>query len=195
SSLSLAFGSDDTPAATYLRTGNGASTSTYAISRCSDASCTNVTTTQIAAPVGASTPFRTALAVRSGQRPLALDSQSQNRALLDCTTSACTTSNNVLLPAAAAGLPVGLQLLANDRPSFALFGNLTAGAFACADATCTSGAAVQIATTTSTIRDADYALANGPSPTLAYIDDATGKLGFAECRVDQIFANGFDVVP
>jgi hypothetical protein len=190
SGLSLAIGSDGIPAATYLAS-QGAN-NTYNIAHCSDAACTAVVNSQISAPVGNSTPVRSGVAIRSDLRPLAIDSQAQNRALLDCANVGCTAANNALLPSSAIGTPVGLKLLAGDRPAFALFNALSVGAYACATAACTSGAAVQVASAATSILDADFAVDSASYPAMAYIDQATSDVGIARCVGDIIFVDGFD---
>lgn len=195
SGLSLAFGSDGAPAATYLTSEGASNLNVYDIARCSDAVCTTVTNTQISAPTGTSIPTRSSLAIRSTLFPLALDSQSQNRALLDCANVGCTAANSALLPSSAVGTPVGLKLMADDRPAFGLFSSLSVGAYACATSACLTGAGVQIASAATDIRDADFALDNVSSPAMAYIDISTNVLGVARCyNADEIFADGFDVV-
>lgn len=188
--LSLAIGSDGTLAATYLTSEGASNLNTYNIARCSDTACTTITNTQISAPVGNSTPSLTAVAIRSDQRPLALDSQASNMALLDCTTSACTAVVDRLLPEEATGLPLGLKVLPGDLPAFALFNPLMAGAFACADANCSTGSAVQTSTSATGIIDADFALDADSHPLIAYIDSDTNNLWLAGC--DVIFASGFE---
>ncbi len=188
--LSLAIDSDGFLAVSYL-TSEGASTlNAYYLARCSDASCSMVTNMQISVPVGSSTPTRTAVAIRSDQRPLALDSQASNIALLDCATRDCAMVTDRPLPAGAAGLPLGLKLMPGDLPAFALFNPLTVGAFACADAACFDGVAVQTSSTATRILDADFAIDASSRPIIAYIDADTGSLAVTGC--DAIFSDGFD---
>ena len=130
-------------------------------------------------------------AVRSNHLPLVLDAQSTHLALLDCTTGSCAAFNDRALPVPATSQPVGLQLLANDVPAFALFAAGSAGAFACANATCTSGTPVSAATSTQSIVDADFALDSTHRPLIAYIDFDTRKLAAAGCS-DTVFAGGFE---
>lgn len=151
-----------------------------------------VTDTQISAPVDHSTPSRTAVAIRSDQRPLALDSQVNNTALLDCTTSVCAAVTNRLLPASTLGQPLGLKLLSGDLPAFALFNPSTVGAFACADSICSDGASVQTASSATDIIDADFTLDSNSHPAIAYIDSDTSNLAVAGCYSDLLFTDGFD---
>jgi len=195
SNLWLAVGSDGLVAATYLTSEGALNLYTYSIARCGDLACTMVANTQLSAPISNSSPYRTVVELRSDQRPLALDSQSNNRALLDCTTSACTGFDNRLLPAGAAGQPIGLQLLTGDLgdlPAFALFNPLGVGAFACADSTCSSGAFVQASSTTMSILDADFAVDANAHPVITYIDFDTRGLAVAGCKPDLIFSDGFE---
>ncbi|MDR3385981.1 MAG: hypothetical protein P4L92_02915 [Rudaea sp.] len=190
--LSLAVGSDGDPAATYLTSEGASNLNNYDLARCGDSMCMSVTNTQISAPVGTSTPAFTALAIRSDQRPLALDNQASNTALLDCTTSDCTAVVNRLLPPSAVGQPMGLKLLPGDLPAFALFNPSMVGAFACTDATCSGGASLQTTSPTTSIIDADFAVDSSPHPAIAYIDAGTSDLAIAGCYADLVFANGFE---
>ena len=193
SNLSLAFGSDGLPSATYLLGSTATNLYNYYIAHCADTACTSVTSTQISAPVGGSTPFRTALDIRSDETPIALDSQSSNRALLNCTTESCSTHAVIPLPSNAVGVPIGMKVLSGNRPAFALFGSLSVGAYACADAACSTGGAVQTASATSSISDADFVIDPAFEPAMSYIDAATDGLSIARCLGEEIFADGFDV--
>lgn len=191
--VSLSIGSDGSFAAAYLTTGGPSNLNTYNIARCSDASCASIVTAQMSQPIGNTSPSWTALTIRSDERPLALDNQASNRALLSCTTSGCATTSNILLPATAIGTPIGIGTLTGDIPAFALFGALSVGAYACADVGCTSGTAVQTTSATSTIRDADFVLDAAHGPAIAYIDAVTKALAIARCANDDVFVDGFDV--
>jgi hypothetical protein len=190
SNLSLAIDADGHVAATYLQSEGASNLYTYNLARCADTACASVTNTTISSPVGRASPFRTAVAIRSSRFPLALDSQSTNTALLDCTTSSCSTFNDDALPIVVGSEPIGLGLLDNDIPSFALFTSGNVGAFACADASCTSGASVSATNTTQSILEADFALDPAQRPLIAYIDFDTRKLSAAGC--DTLFADGFE---
>ena len=131
------------------------------------------------------------MTIRSNQRPLALDNQSNNSALLDCTTSACTAVNNLLMPVTAVGQPVGVRLLGSDAPAFALFNPPSIGAFACTDSSCATGTTLQVTSTAASLLDADFVLSATLQPSIAYIDLNTGALAVAACEPD-IFANGFE---
>ena len=190
SALSLARGSDQALAAAYLTSVGGSNLNNYEIARCIDAACTNVVNTQVATPVGDSTPVRTALAMRSDRRPLALDSQARNRMLLDCTSSACDAWNNRALP--TQGQPLGLKLLAGDVPAYALFDAPWVGAIACNDAGCAIGNGLVTATPTSSILDGDFAVDANARPAIAYIDFDTRTLSVAGCKADVVFVDSFD---
>jgi hypothetical protein len=190
SALSLARGGDQTLAAAYLSSVGASNLNTYNIARCADAACTSVTNTQVAAPVGDSTSVRTALAMRSDLRPLALDSQANNRVLLDCTTSACSAWNDRPLP--TTGQPLGLKLLTGDVPAYALFDSPTVSAIACNDTGCSMGNGVVASTSTSNILDGDFALDANARPVVAYIDFDTRTLAVAGCKADVMFIDGFD---
>ena len=189
SALSLARGSDQTLAAAYLSSVGGSNLNTYNIARCADIACTSVSNTQVAVPVDDSTPVRTALAMRSDQRPLALDSQANHRAWLDCTSSACNAWNDLPLP--TIGQPLGLQLLPGNVPAYALFDSSTVSAVACNDIGCTVGNGVVAGTPTTSILDGDFALDQNARPAVAYIDFDTRALAVAGCT-DVVFSNGFE---
>ena len=191
SNLSFAIDANGLAAATYLESEGPSNLYTYHLARCADTACASVSNEQISAPVGNATPFRTALALRTGGLPLALDSQSTHTALLDCTTSDCSSFDDLAMPASASGVPVGLRLLRNDVPTFALFAPDSVGAFACAGATCTSGTSVTAVNATQSILDADFALDASQRPLVAYIDFDTRKLSAAGCS-DALFADGFE---
>jgi hypothetical protein len=188
--LSIAIGADGIAAATYLESIGASNSYTYQIARCTDSACTSVTNEPVSALVGGTQPYRTIAAVRSNHLPVLLDSQATHLALLDCTTASCSAFNDQALPILGASQPVGLQLLADDVPAFALFGAGSAGAFACANADCTSGIAVAATTSTQSIFDADFALDATHRPLIAYIDFDTRKLSAAGC--ERIFADGFE---
>jgi hypothetical protein len=190
SNLSLAIGTDGIAVATYLESIGPSNSYTYELARCTDADCTSVTNEQVSAVVGGTQPYRTIAAVRSSLLPIALDTQSTHMALLDCTTTSCSTFDDRALPVSGSPQPVGLQLLANDVPAFALFAAGSAGAFACATADCTSGTSVTASSTTQSILDADFALDATQRPLIAYIDFDTRKLAAAGC--DTVFADGFE---
>jgi hypothetical protein len=192
SGLSLAVGSDGHVAATYLASEGASNLNTYNIARCSNLACTSVTNTLISAPVSNSSPYRTAVAIRGDTRPLALDSQSNNTALLDCTTSPCSSINNRLLPAGAAGQPVGLGLVSADHAAFAVFSSAKVGAFACTDSVCSAGVLLQANSAATSILDADFAIDADAHPAITYIDANTGGLAVAGCNSNVIFINGFD---
>jgi hypothetical protein len=192
SGLSLAVGSDGHVAATYLASEGASNLNTYNIARCSDLACTAVTNTLISAPVSNSSAYRTAVAIRSNQRPLALDSQSNNTALLDCTSSPCTSINNRLLPASAAGQPIGLGLLPGDLAAFAVFSSGKVGAFACTDSVCSAGVLAQANSAATSILDADFAVDANTHPAITYIDADTGGLAVAGCNSNVVFIDGFD---
>src|SRR5262249_24313452 len=137
--LSLAIGSDGNAVATYLESIGASNSYNYDLARCSDAACSSVTNEPVSALVGGTQAYRTIAAVRSNHLPIALDSQSAQMALLDCTTGSCSTLVDRALPVPATSQVVGLQLLGNDVPAFALFVAASAGAFACTSATSTSG--------------------------------------------------------
>ncbi|MBS0569241.1 MAG: hypothetical protein JSS28_01420 [Proteobacteria bacterium] len=192
--LALALDKQGVPIASYLTTQGPSNVYGYDIGVCSgNPACSVVTSTQIAAPVASFQPTLTALAVRSDGRPLALQNLTDTFALLDCTTSACTAATRRSLPANAVGFPLGLGLLSGDAPAFALFGTATVGAFACADATCSNGSEVAIASAQQGVLDGDFALDSAMLPAVAYIDSAARNLAFARCSLpDPIFANGFE---
>jgi hypothetical protein len=191
--MSLALGSQGMPVAAYYGTDGPSNSYGIFISACSgNPACSTVTTTQIAAPVARFPPLHPAVIVRSDQRPLVLDDVPAGPGLLDCTASDCTTATRRDLPIAAAGQPLGLALLPDDKPAFALFGDETVGAFACADATCSGGTAVSIASSQSAIQDGDFKLDSSHLPVIAYIDFAAKTLGLARCTSDVVFADGFD---
>ena len=193
SELSLALDTDYVPAATYLTSEGASNLYTYSIARCYDAGCASVTNTQISAPVSNSTPTLTALSMRSDLRPLALDNQGNNRALLDCAAAACTSFDNRALPAAAAGQPLGLGILPGDRPAFALFGAQNVAAFACSDTTCASGGTLmQAASAQNDVLDGAFTLDANLRAAIAYIDFDTRALAAARCMPDPIFADGFE---
>ena len=189
--LSLAIDADGTAVATYLASMGSSNSYTYELARCADAACSSVTNEPISTLVGGTPPYRTIGAIRSNHLPLALDPQGANMTMLDCTTGSCTAFTARPLPVSAASQPVGLQLLANDVPAFALFGAGSAGAFACANATCTSGASLSASNGTQSILDADFALDATRRPLIAYIDFDTRKLSAAGCS-DTLFADGFE---
>jgi len=190
SGLSLALGSDGTLAAAYLSSVGGSNLNTYHIARCSDAACSGVTDTQLAVPVGNGTPVRTALALRTDQRPLALDSQPEHRVLLDCTARACNAWNDRALP--TTGAPLGLKLLSGNVPAYALFDASTVSAIACNDANCGVGNGLFAATPTQSVLDGDFALDASARPAVAYIDFDTRTLAVAACEADVLFIDGFD---
>ena len=190
STLSFAIDANGYAAATYFESDGPSNVYTYNLARCADVACTTVSNMPITAPIVASAPFRTALALRTGGLPLALDSRSMHTALLDCTTINCSAFDDRALPASASGVPIGLGLLANDLPAFALFAPNSVGAFSCSNATCTSGTEIAVTNTTQSILDGDFALDAAQRPLLAYIDFDTRKLSAAGC--DVIFANGFE---
>lgn len=190
SALSLARGSDQTLVAAYLSSVGGSNLNTYNIARCTDAACTSVIDTQVAAPVGDSTSVRTALAMRSDLRPLALDSQANNRVFLDCATSGCGAWNDRPLP--TIGQPLGLKLLSGDVPAYALFGAPHVSAVACNDSGCSVGNGLIANTATSSILDGDFALDGNARPAIAYIDFDTRTLAVAGCKADVVFIDGFD---
>ena len=190
SNLSLAIGADGIAVATYLASIGASNSYNYELARCADAACTSVANETVSAVVGGTQPYRTIAAVRSNGLPLALDTQSVHLALLDCTTASCSTFVDRALPVSAASQPVGLQLLADDVPAFVLFTAGSVGAFACADATCTSGSSVTAVSSTQSILDADFTLDAKHRPHIAYIDFDTRKLAAAGC--DIVFADGFE---
>ena len=110
--------------------------------------------------------------------------------IVDCTTINCSAFDDRALPVSASGVPIGLGLLANDLPAFALFAPNSVGAFSCSSATCTTGSEIAVTNTTQSILDGDFALDAAQRPLLAYIDFDTRKLSAAGC--DVIFANGFE---
>ena len=114
STLSFAFDANGYAAATYFESEGPSNTFTYNLARCADTACATVSNAQISVSAVGSAPFRTALALRAGGLPLALDSRSTHIALLDCTTSDCTTFNDRALPASASGVPIGFEL-AHER--------------------------------------------------------------------------------
>ena len=192
SSLTLALDNTGKLAANYLTSVGASNLNTYDVARCADTACNSVGNSQLSAPVSNSTPTRTALAMRSNSRPLGLDNQANNRALLDCTSSGCAVADNREIPANAPGQPFGLRLLGGDLPAFAWSGAAAIGAFACADATCTSGQAVQAISAASSILDGDFAISVDARPAVAYIDFDTRTLAVAACDGDVVFKNGFD---
>lgn len=191
-SLDLALDSGGKLAASYLTSEGTSNLYKYDIARCADVGCTNVGNTELSAPVSDSTPTRTVLAMRSSDRPLALDSQANNRALLDCTSNGCTAADNRLLPANMPGQPFGLTLLSGNLPAFAWSSAGKIGAYACADATCSSGHVLQADSATQDILDGDFAISVDARPVVAYIDFDTRTLAVAACDGDVVFKNGFD---
>lgn len=191
SNLSFAIDAKGRAAAAYLESEGPSNLYTYHLARCADTACASVTNEQISAPVGNASPFRTALALRGDGLPLALDSQSTHETLLDCTTSDCSSFDDLAMPASASGVPIGLRLLTNDVPTFALFAPDSVGAFACADTACVSGVSVTAANATQSVLDADFALDASQRPLLAYIDFDTRGLSAAGCS-DALFADGFE---
>jgi len=188
----LALGAQGNPVASYL-VSDGASTS-YGnmISVCSgEPACSTITTTQISAPTGRLMPWHTALAIRSDARPLVLDNRTNDPALLDCDTPACTSVTRRSLPAAA-GQPLGLALMAGDRPAFARYRASLMSAWACDDAQCTSGSEVAITTSLDWVRDGDFKLDASQRPVITWINGDTRALWVARCLSDALFANGFD---
>jgi hypothetical protein len=191
--LSLRPDADGKPVATYLTSVGASNLYDIDIATCSDAACSSVTTAQLSAPVLDSTPTRTALAVRSDKRPLALDNQRNNRTLLDCTSAACMTADDRPLPASAVGQPLGLQLLSGDLPAFALFNAGTVAAFACSDGVCSSGTVHSASSATQAVLDGDFAVGADARPALAYIDFDARALAVAGCsNADLVFIDGFD---
>jgi len=192
SSLTLVLDSTGKLAANYLTSVGASNLNTYDIARCADTACTNISNAQLSAPVSNSTPTRTALAMRSDSRPLGLDNQANNRALLDCTSSGCAVADNRVIPANAPGQTFGLRLLAGDLPAFAWSGANAVGAFACADATCTNGQGVQTSSAALSVLDGDFAISVDARPAFAYIDFDTRTLAVAACNGDVVFKDGFD---
>jgi len=190
SELSLALDADQHPAAAYLSSVGGSNLNTYNIARCGDAACTAVDNTQLAMPVGNGTPVRTALAIRSDRRPLALDSQAEHRVLLDCTSAACTASNDRTL--GSSGLPLGLKLLSGDLPAYASFSAGKVAANACADTLCAGADSRSADTPTASVLDGDFALDANARPAVAYIDFDTRQLAVAGCMADVVFVDGFE---
>jgi len=190
SALSLALDADQHPAAAYLSSVGGSNLNTYNIARCSDAACTAVDDTQLAVPVGNGTPVRTALAIRSDRRPLALDSQAEHRVLLDCTSAACSASNDRTL--ASPGLPLGLKLLPGDLPAYASFNAGSVQANACTDAQCGGSDSLAAVTATANVLDGDFALDANARPAAAYIDFDTRQIAVAGCVADVVFVSGFE---
>ena len=191
SELSLAVGSDGHPAATYLTSVGASNSYVFDIAHCGDATCTSVTRTPLAGPLGVAFPFANGIAIRSDEKPLVLETELGGVALFDCSTVACDASSAYSLPAAAGGQPIGLQLLA-DNPLFALFTASTVGVFACSDATCSAGSVTQTSSTATTIADADFSLDTQARAAIAYIDADTRTLSAAGCLPNEIFDNGFE---
>ena len=191
STLSFAIDANGQAAATYFESDGSSNVYMYNLARCADSACATVSNAQISASFVASAPFRTALALRADGLPLALDSRLAHTALLDCMTNNCTTYDDRALPASAIGVPIGVGLLANDAPTFALFAPNSVGAFACADEPCTSGSEIVAINTTQSILDADFTLDAAQRPLVAYIDFDTRKLSAAGCS-DAIFFDGFE---
>ena len=190
SALSLALDADQNPAAAYLSSVGGSNLNNYNIARCADTGCSAVDNAQLAVPVGNATPVRTALAIRSDRRPLALDSQAQHRVLLDCTAAACTASNDRAL--GSSGMPLGLKVLSGDLPAYASFDGSTVAAIACTDASCSGGNPVVAATATASVLDGDFAVDANARPAVAYIDFDTRNLAVAGCTADVLFIDGFE---
>jgi hypothetical protein len=189
SSPSLAIDADGKLAATYLQSVGASNSYTYNLARCTDAACTSITNNPVSALIGGTAPFRTVVAIRSNRLPIALDSQ--GLVLMDCTTASCSALNHHALPIPAASQPIGVRLLAGDVLAFALFNAGSAGAFACADATCASGTTVAATGSAQSIYDADIVLDATHRPLIAYVDFDTRKLSAAGCS-DTFFADGFE---
>ncbi len=189
---SLTLDSQGNPVASYLLSDGASNRYGNVISVCSGSpACSTITTTQISGPVGRHMPWHTALVVRSDQRPLVLDNRTDDPALLDCATPACTSVQRRSLPAAE-GQPLGLALLPGDRPAFARFSAAKVAAYACADSTCSNGSEVSIATAQTAIRDGDFKLDAGQRPVIAWIDLDTRRLSLTRCLADVLFTDGFD---
>jgi hypothetical protein len=191
--MALAMSDQGVPVSAFYGTDGPSNSYGLNISVCSgNPICTTVTTTQIAAPVARFAPLHPAVVVRSDQRPMVLDDLPANPGLLDCTTAECNAATRHALPAGAVGQPLGLAIMPGDKPAFALFGDQTVGAFACADTSCSSGAAVTIASSQSQVQDGDFKLDSSRLPVIAYIDFNAKTLGLARCTSDTVFANGFE---
>jgi hypothetical protein len=190
SELSLAVGSDGHPAVTYLTSIGASNSYVFDIARCGDAACASVTRTQLAGPLAVAFPFANGIAIRSDQKPLALETEFGGVAMFDCSTIACNASTPHSLPVTAVGQPIGLQLL-SDNPLFALFAASTVGVFACSDATCSGGSLTQTSSTATAAGDADFALDTQARAAIAYIDADTRTLSAAGCLPNEIFTDGF----
>ena len=190
SELSLAVGSDGRPAIVYLTSIGSSDTYVFDIARCGDTACADITRTQFAGPLSVAFPFANGIAIPADQKPLVLDTEPGGISLVDCSTVACDASTVHSLPAAAAGQPIGLRLLANN-PLFALFNASTVGVFACSDAACTSGSLTQTSSTATTVGDADFDLDSHARVAIAYIDADTRTLSVAGC-LNEIFSDGFE---
>jgi len=189
---SLAMDAQGNPVVAYLRSAGASNSYGNMISVCSGSpTCSSVTTTALSSPIGRFMPWHTALAIRSDGRPLVLDNRPDDPALLDCATPACTSATRRSLPPAA-GQPLGLALLAGDRPAFARYRDSVMSAWACDDAACTGGAEVAVTVSHSGLRDGDFKLDASQRPVIAWIDGGTRVLSLARCLSDALFADGFD---
>lgn len=164
----------------------------WELQRCPLGLCPSAVPAVVGGPTPVSAPDRVAMRVRGDGRPLLLDSQRGNRALIDCQDTNCSVRVQRPLPIEGDTEVGGLEL---DAQGHAVFFERPPGRLVfrvCADAACTKASAspVDVPTVRPQVWDLQRR-ANGEL-VLAYITSETRELRIATCSEAPFFADGFE---